>query len=46
MGQERNKCKIEVESKVSEGTTFTVKLPVEKQQSKKETVEEYKATVS
>jgi signal transduction histidine kinase/HAMP domain-containing protein len=43
---ERNKCKIEVESKVSEGTTFVVKLPVEKQTSEKETTDRQKVTVS
>ena len=43
---ERNKCKIEVESKVSEGTTFVVKLPVEKQLSEKETTNKQKVAVS
>jgi signal transduction histidine kinase len=43
---ERNKCKIEVESKVSEGTTFIVKLPVEKQTSEKEATDKQKVTVS
>jgi signal transduction histidine kinase len=42
---ERNKCKIEVESKVSEGTTFVVKLPVEKQTSEKEAPDKQKVTV-
>jgi signal transduction histidine kinase len=43
---ERNKCKIEVKSKVSEGTVFTVKLPVEKQTSEKEASDKQKVTVS
>jgi signal transduction histidine kinase len=43
---ERNKCKIEVESKVSEGTTFVVKLPIEKQTSEKEATDRQKVTVS
>lgn len=43
---ERNNCKIEVESKVSEGTTFVVKLPVEKQASEKEAPDKQKVTVS
>ncbi len=43
---ERNKGKIEVESKVSEGTTFVVKLPIEKQLSEKETTDKQKVTVS
>lgn len=43
---ERNKCKIEVKSKVSEGTTFLVKLPVQKQTSDKETCDKQEATVS
>lgn len=43
---ERNKGKIEVKSKVSEGTTFVVKLPVEKQLSEKETIEKQKVTIN
>ena len=43
---ERNKCKIEVKSKVSEGTTFMVKLPVEKQLLEKETIEKQEVTVN
>ena len=43
---ERNKCKIEVKSKVSEGTNFVVTLPIEKQTSEKETVDKQKVAVS
>lgn len=43
---ERNKCKIEVKSKVSEGTTFVIKLPVEKQLSEKDAADKQKVSVS